>query len=90
MSRNVRGGPHVHFLKGGLEYQIEHHVFPRAPRPNLPALQKLVRAHCAEHGIPYTETTLGEAFRTIIAYLNQVGLKNRDPYTCPLVRQYRG
>ncbi|WP_229382439.1 hypothetical protein [Microbacterium schleiferi] len=60
---------------------MEHHVFPRAPRPNLPALQKLVRAHCAEHGIPYTETTLGEAFRTIIAYLNQVGLKNRDPYT---------
>ncbi|WP_308291646.1 acyl-CoA desaturase [Microbacterium sp. G2-8] len=90
MSRNVRGGPVVHFFMGGLEYQIEHHLFPMAPRPNLPALQKLVRRHCAENGIPYTETTLGEASRTIIAYLNQVGLKNRDPYTCPLVRLYRG
>lgn len=90
MSRNVRGGPLVHFLMGGLEYQVEHHLFPMAPRPNLPALQKLVRAYCAESGIPYTETTLVGAFRTIIAYLNQVGLKNRDPYTCPLVRRYRG
>jgi len=90
MSRNVRGGPVVHFFMGGLEYQIEHHLFPMAPRPNLRALQTVVRRHCAEQGIPYTETSLGEAFRTIIAYLNQVGLKNRDPYTCPLVRQYRG
>ncbi|WP_406245688.1 fatty acid desaturase family protein [Microbacterium sp. M] len=90
MSRNVRGGPLVHFFMGGLEYQVEHHLFPMAPRPNLPALQRLVRRHCADNGIPYAETSLGEAFHIIIAYLNQVGLKNRDPYTCPLVRQYRG
>jgi fatty acid desaturase len=90
MSRNVRGGPLVHFLMGGLEYQVEHHLFPRAPRPNLPALQRYVRRYCAENDIPYTETSLIGAFRTIIAYLNQVGLKNRDPYTCPLVRRYRG
>lgn len=90
MSRNVRGGPLVHFFMGGLEYQVEHHLFPMAPRPNLPALRKVVRRYCAENDIPYTETSLGEAFRTIIAYLNQVGLKHRDPYTCPLVRRYRG
>lgn len=90
MSRNIRDGPLVHFLMGGLEYQVEHHLFPMAPRPNLPALQRVVRRYCAENDIPYTETSLGEAFRTIIAYLNQVGLKNRDPYTCPLVRRYRG
>lgn len=90
MSRNVRGGPLVHFFMGGLEYHVEHHLFPMAPRPNLPAIQRLVRSYCADHGIPYTETSLAGAFRTIIAYLNQVGLKNRDPYTCPLVRRYRG
>lgn len=90
MSRNVRGGPLVHFLMGGLEYQVEHHLFPMAPRPNLPALQHHVRRYCADQGIPYTETTLADAFHTILAYLNQVGLKNRDPYTCPLVRRYRG
>lgn len=90
MSRSVRGGFFVHFFMGGLEYQVEHHLFPMAPRPSLRALQRVVKRHCAAHGIHYTETTLGEAFRTIIAYLNQVGLKNRDPYTCPLVRVYRG
>lgn len=90
MSRNIRGGFLVHFFMGGLEYQIEHHLFPMAPRPNLPALQRLVREQCARDAVPYTETSLAEASRTIVSYLNQVGLKNRDPYTCPLVRQYRG
>ena len=39
MSRNVRGGLWVDFSMGGLNYQIEHHLFPNMPRPNL----KLVR-----------------------------------------------
>ncbi|MFC8799680.1 fatty acid desaturase family protein [Promicromonospora sp. NPDC057138] len=90
MSRNVRGGPLVHFFMGGLEYQVEHHLFPMTPRPNLPALRRVVRRYCAENDIPYTETSFGAAFRTVIAYLNQVGLRHRDPYTCPLVRRYRG
>ena len=90
MSRNIRGSRLVHFFMGGLEYQIEHHLFPRTPRPNLPALQKMVREHCSALGIRYTETTLGAAYGVIISYLNQVGLKNRDPYTCPLVVQFRG
>lgn len=90
MSRNIRGGRLVHFLMGGLQYQVEHHLFPKTPRPNLPALQKMVREHCARQGIHYTETTLWGAYVTIIGYLNQVGLRNRNLYTCPLVRQYRG
>lgn len=90
MSRNIRGGRLVQFLMGGLQYQVEHHLFPRTPRPNLPALQKMVREHCAALDVHYSEMTLGGAYGVIIGYLNQVGLKNRDPYTCPLVLQYRG
>lgn len=90
MSRDVRGGMLVHFFLGGLEYQIEHHLFPKTPRPNLPALGRVVRKHCADNGIPYTEASFGEAMVTVIAYLNQVGLKHRDPFTCPLVTIYRG
>lgn len=90
MSRNIRGGRLVHFLMGGLQYQVEHHLFPKTPRPNLPVLQEFVREHCARHDIRYTETTLRECYATIIAYLNQVGLRNRNLYTCPLVLQYRG
>ncbi|GAA3676386.1 acyl-CoA desaturase [Arthrobacter ginkgonis] len=90
MSRNIRGGPLVRFLLGGLQYQIEHHLFPVAARPSLPALQKLVREYCSQYDIPYTERTLSDAATTVVTYLNQVGLKNRDPYVCPLVRRYRG
>jgi fatty acid desaturase len=90
MSRNVRGGFLVHFFMGGLEYQVEHHLFPDAPRPNLHELQRMTRQYCADHNVTYTETSLREAFGTLLTYLNQVGLKNRDPFTCPLVRQYRG
>lgn len=90
MSRSIRGGFWVHFFMGGLEYQVEHHLFPKTPRPNLAALQVMVREHCARYDIPYTQTTLLQAYATIIPYLNQVGRKHRDVFTCPLVRQYRG
>lgn len=90
MSRNIKGGRVVNFLMGGLQYQVEHHLFPRIARPHLPALQKLVREQCSQLNVPYTETTLMGAYATIISYLNQVGLRNRNLYTCPLVLQYRG
>jgi len=90
MSRNIQDGPFVRFLMGGLQYQIEHHLFPIAPRPALPELKRIVRHECVRLGIPYTELTLREAYKAVVTYLNQVGLKNRDPYRCPLVQRYRG
>ena len=89
MSRNIRGGRFTDFFMGGLNYQIEHHLFPSMPRPNLRKVQPLVRAFCAEHGISYTETSLVRSYGTVVRYLNQVGLGERDPFSCPLVRQYR-
>lgn len=40
---------------------------------------------CPQHEIPYTERSLADAFFTVVAYLNQVSVKHRDPYVCPLV-----
>ena len=54
-SRNVRGNPLTDFFLGGLNYQIEHHLFPSMPRPHLRLAQPLVRAHCARLGVPYAE-----------------------------------
>ena len=51
-SRNVRGSRLVDFLLGGLNYQIEHHLFPNMPRPNLRRAQPLVRAFCSQHDLP--------------------------------------
>jgi len=90
MSRNISGGPVVRFFMGGLENQVEHHLFPGMARPNLRRARRIVRAYCAEHHIPYTETTLTSSYGTILRYLNQVGLAQRSTFACPLVQEYRG
>ncbi|MBA3989476.1 MAG: acyl-CoA desaturase [Propionibacteriales bacterium] len=89
MSRNVRGGPLVDFAMGGLNYQIEHHLFPSMPRPNLRHAQPLVREYCAKHGVDYNEVGLFESYGIVVDYLNNVGLRARDPFVCPLASQYR-
>ena len=89
MSRNISGGRWMSIFMGGLNYQIEHHLFPSIARPHLRRLQPLVAAHCAAEGVPYTQTGLWSAYRTIIGYLNTVGLKDKDPFLCPLVAQRR-
>ncbi|MGC4935571.1 fatty acid desaturase family protein [Gordonia sp. DT30] len=89
MSRNIRGGRFTDFMMGGLNYQIEHHLFPSMPRPNLAKVRPLVRAHCARHSVTYTETSLLNSYAIVVRYLNQAGLGERDPFTCPLVQMYR-
>ncbi|SER94931.1 Fatty acid desaturase [Pedococcus cremeus] len=89
MSRNIRGGAVTDFMMGGLNYQIEHHLFPSMPRPNLRRAQPLVRAYCASQGVAYTETSLGRSYLIVVRYLNAVGLADREPFSCPLVQQYR-
>jgi len=58
MSRNISGGRFMSILMGGLNYQIEHHLFPSMARPYLRKVQPLVAAYCAAEGVPYTQTTL--------------------------------
>ncbi|MFB7663679.1 fatty acid desaturase family protein [Kitasatospora sp. NPDC056138] len=72
-SRNVRGGFLTDWMLGGLNYQIEHHLFPNMPRPHLRLAQPLVRAHCAAVGIPYTETSLLDSYRQALRYMHEVG-----------------
>jgi fatty acid desaturase len=72
-SRNVRGGWFVDVALGGLNYQIEHHLFPNMPRGNLRRARPIVRAYCAEHGVPYVETGLVESYRQALAHLHEVG-----------------
>lgn len=89
MSRNITGGRAVDWLMGGLNHQIEHHLFPSMPSVNLRAARPLVKAYCGEHGLPYTETTLLESHRIVIRYLNRVGLGEADPFACPVTAQFR-
>ncbi|MCF6526504.1 acyl-CoA desaturase [Streptomyces sp. JJ36] len=72
-SRNVRGGRFTDLALGGLNHQIEHHLFPSMPSPNLRRARPVVRAHCAELGIPYHETGLVRSWREALRHLHEVG-----------------
>jgi len=61
-SRSLKGGMLVHWFYGGLNTQIEHHLFPKAPRYNLLKVQKMTRAFAKKHNIPYFESTPIEAY----------------------------
>jgi fatty acid desaturase len=86
-SRNISGGWGISLLMGGLNYQIEHHLFPSMARPNLRKARLLVRQHCQTNDVPYTETTLIRSYGIVVNYLNRVGLAARDPFDCPLAGQ---
>jgi fatty acid desaturase len=88
-SRNIGGSRFIDALMGGLNLQVEHHLFPSMPRPALRRAREIVRAHCLENNIPYTETTLFESYGIVIRYLNRVGLAASDPFDCPMVNSYR-
>ena len=84
MSRNIRGGPVVDFFMGGLNRQVEHHLFPSMPRPNLKRVQTLVREYCSQLGVTYTEVGFFTSYRIVVQYLNDVPGRARDPFSCPL------
>lgn len=86
-SRNISGRFWPSVLMGGLNYQVEHHLFPSMPRPHLARARRLVMAHCHEQGVPYTEVSLLRSYALVIAYLNRVGLSARDPFACPIASQ---
>ena len=72
-SRNVRGGWFNDLLLGGLNYQIEHHLFPSMPRPNLRHSQPLIRDFCLQHQLPYCQASLIGSYGQAVRYLNSVG-----------------
>ena len=77
-SRNVRGNWLVDNALGGLNYQIEHHLFPSMPSPHLRHAQPIVREYCEELGVPYTETGLLDSYVQALRHLHRVGAPLRD------------
>jgi len=71
-TRNISGNWFVHWLCGGLEYQVDHHLFPTMPRHSLPAAHELIVSFCAEHGIKYNEDNLFHGTWEVIKHLDVV------------------
>lgn len=72
-SRNVRGGRWVDFTLGALNYQVEHHLFPSMPRPNLRLAQPIVRAFCVRKGIEYSQCGWLRTYGYVLQHLHAVG-----------------
>jgi len=71
-SRNVSPHPVTDFLYGGLNYQIEHHLFPKMPRNNLRRARPIIKNFCAEQGLPYHETGVLRSYLEIFRHLKTV------------------
>jgi fatty acid desaturase len=72
-SRNVRGGRLTDFALGGLNYQIEHHLFPSMPRPNLRRSQALIEAFCQQKGVPYCQSSFTGSYAQALRHLHAIG-----------------
>ena len=82
-SRNIKGGWFMTILLGGLNFQVEHHLFPNMARPQLFRTREIVREYCKNIDLAYTEVNLLRSYGIIVSYLNRVGLSARDPFDCP-------
>ncbi len=65
------------WFHGGLQFQIEHHLFPRVPRHNLREVQKLVKAFCKKEGLHFHEVSFLQGNAEVIAGLYQTALAAR-------------
>lgn len=66
-SRNVKSGSGAleaitTWMYGGLNYQIEHHLFPKMPRCNLKHARPIVMAFCQRYGFEYYETSIPRSY----------------------------
>jgi len=68
-SRNVRGQWLIHWIYGGLNTQVEHHLFPKAPRFHLLKVAKMTEDFCKEHDIYYINVTPARAYYDIYTFL---------------------
>ena len=72
------GGRALGFLHGGLNYQIEHHLFPRISHVHYHKLAPVVKEWCKEHKLRYAYyPTLGSNVASCYRYLNQMGQESK-------------
>ncbi|VFQ84723.1 unnamed protein product [Cuscuta campestris] len=71
------------WFHGGLQFQIEHHLFPRLPRCHLRKVSPFVKELCAKHGLPYHCVSFWEANAMTVRTLRDAALQARD-FTKPV------
>jgi fatty acid desaturase len=73
-SRNLRSNLVVDYVFGGLNYQIEHHLFPGMPRANLRKVRSLTKRYCEQVGLTYHEVSVAASYAELIRHLRRTSL----------------
>lgn len=75
-SNFAMGNKVVSWFVGGLNYQIEHHLFPRVSHVHYPAISKIVMQKCAEYNLPYNKyDTMSQALASHFKVMKMLGQK---------------
>jgi linoleoyl-CoA desaturase len=70
-----RNNKWISWYVGGLNFQVEHHLFPKICHVHYPNIAPIVESTAREYGIPYLENqTFGEAFRSHVSFLKRMGV----------------
>eukprot|EP00475_Leptophrys_vorax_P031589 TRINITY_DN4788_c0_g1_i1.p1 TRINITY_DN4788_c0_g1~~TRINITY_DN4788_c0_g1_i1.p1 ORF type:complete len:455 (+),score=33.60 TRINITY_DN4788_c0_g1_i1:94-1458(+) len=74
-TRDVNGGLFNNWFSGGLNRQLEHHLFPTMPRHHLGKTCAPVKALCEKHGLVYEDVTFAEGTSKVLKHLAKVAAK---------------
>jgi len=88
-TRNITGGhgiPQcvVDWLCGGLQYQVDHHLFPTMPRHHLPKAHELIKSFCKEWGMYYHEADLVNGNIEVLQHLQKVS----DDFIIEMIEEF--
>jgi fatty acid desaturase len=88
-TRNITGGHgipqcFVDWLCGGLQYQVDHHLFPMMPRHNLAKTHTLIESFCKEWGVQYHEADLVDGTVEVLQHLSKVS----DDFIVDMVKEF--
>jgi len=88
-TRNITGGhgmpqAFVDWFCGGLQYQVEHHLFPSMPRHSLPKCHVVVDSFCKKWGVSYHEADLIDGNIEVLKHLANVS----DDFIVEMIREF--
>lgn len=75
---DISCSPWMDWFHGGLQFQLEHHLFPRLPRCQLRKISPIVRDLCKKHNLPYRSLSFWDANVSTIRTLRNAALQARD------------
>lgn len=71
-SRTVLSPPVMDWFFGGLNYQIEHHLFPQVPSIRLAHVQPVVQTALLDAGVPYNGLGFRASVRAVAVHFHQI------------------